>query len=103
MRPIPDGLSAGFTAALVIDPESIFRALASTNDFESEGDKNRRFLVTPNLVRLGDLRVNLANRLPRRPRSPSKFYPDCTCPCSGTFSACRVQDLFRKRLRPGRR
>jgi len=37
---IPDGLSAGLTVALVIDAESIFRALASTHNFESEGDKN---------------------------------------------------------------
>jgi len=38
--PIPDGLNAGLTVALVIDPDSIFRAIASTHNFESEGDKN---------------------------------------------------------------
>jgi hypothetical protein len=36
----PDGLSAGLTVALVIDAESIFRALASTHNFESEDDTN---------------------------------------------------------------
>jgi len=37
---IPDGLITGLTVALVIDAESIFRALTSTHNFEFERDKN---------------------------------------------------------------
>ncbi len=46
---------------------------------------------------------NLVSRPPRRPRLLSKFCRGCTGPCSGTSSAYRVRDPFRRRLRRGQR
>ena len=49
-----------------------------------------------------NLTLDLMSRLPRHPQLLSRSCPGCTCPCSETSSAYRVQDPFHKPLRRGR-
>jgi hypothetical protein len=59
--------------------------------------------VYKSAVRFRQLAVIPASHLRHRPQLPSSSCQDRTCPCLGTSSAYRAQDLFRKPLHLDRR